>query len=63
MVKDSVKIGKMQDGKLTGEASVLFHNAEQAKKAQLSLNHQYLGKRWVELFVVSDKEYTTFLDE
>ena len=30
IVKDSIKIGKMQDGKLTGEATVLFPSSELA---------------------------------
>ena len=28
LIEDSVKIGVMSDGKLTGEACVLFENAE-----------------------------------
>ena len=62
LVEGSVKIGKMHDGKLTGEACALFPSNELAKKAHLALNQQYLGKRWVELFVISDSEHANFLE-
>jgi RNA recognition motif-containing protein len=38
IIEGSVKIGKMPDAKLTGEATVLFATNELAQKAQLSLN-------------------------
>ena len=38
IIEGSVRIGKMPDGKLTGEATVLFATNELAQKAQLSLN-------------------------
>lgn len=38
LIEGSAKIGKMPDGKLTGEATVLFATNELAQKAQLSLN-------------------------
>jgi len=36
--EDSVKIGKMADGKLTGEAAVLFETADDCNNAHQELN-------------------------
>ena len=43
LIEDSVRIGKMQNGKLTGEACVLFDQAEDARTALNQKQKQYLG--------------------
>ena len=63
MKPGSVKIGRLPDGKLTGEACVLFPSVEQARDAQRSLNKEYLGSRYVDLFVVSTDFHSGFLDQ
>lgn len=60
MVDDSVKIGVMGDGKLTGEACVLFENPEDCTQAHTSMNHQHIGTRWVNLIMVPAEEHTSF---
>ena len=60
MIEDSVKIGVMPDGRLTGEASVLFHTDEECSEAHAKLDQKYIGTRWVKLIRVVMEEYTEF---
>ena len=50
----------MQNGKLTGEACVLFDQADDARNACTQKNKQYLGQRYVELFLVTAEEHGNF---
>jgi len=38
MIQDSLKIGVMSDGRLTGEACVLFETSEECQNAQAKLD-------------------------
>lgn len=60
LVEDSVRIGKMNNGKLTGEACVLFEQPEDARMALNAKQKQYLGQRYVELFSVTAEEHQNF---
>jgi RNA recognition motif-containing protein len=50
LIEDSIRIGKMPTGKLTGEACVLFETTEDAKLAYQDRYKQYIGSRFIELF-------------
>jgi len=60
MLEDSIKIGKMNNGKLTGEACVLFETSDDARIAYNDRYKQYIGTRFIELFQVSGEEHTNF---
>ena len=60
LINDSIKIGKMGDGKLTGEAAVLFSSAEDCANAHAEKNNKYIGNRWVKLIMVQTHEHTNF---
>jgi len=60
LIEDSVKIGKMANEKLTGEACVLFENTEDAKMAFNDRYKQYIGTRFIELFQITAEEHTNF---
>ena len=57
---DSLKIGMMADGKLTGEACVLFETSQECTDAQAALDQKHIGTRWVKLIRVSMDEYNGF---
>ena len=61
-ITGSVKLGRYHDGKLTGEACILFESPEHARNAQATLNKQYIGSRYVDLFVVT-AEFHKFFGE
>ena len=63
IIADSVKIGKMADGKLTGEACVLFNTSDDCNAAHAALDHQNIGSRWVKLIRVQQHEYDNFENE
>lgn len=60
LVEDSIKIGKMDNGKLTGEACVMFESLEDCEKAFKDRNQEHIGSRWIELFRVSASEHSAF---
>jgi len=60
LIEDSVKIGKMSDGKLTGEAAVLFDSPDECQRAHTDRNQKYIGQRWVKLISVHEDEHTGF---
>ena len=45
LIKDGIKIGPQ-----VGQGTVRFATAEDARKALVSLNHSYMGSRYIELF-------------
>ena len=53
-VRDSVKFGAYK-----GEASILF-DTEAAQKNALYKHGEYIGHRWIELFIMNMTEYDTF---
>jgi RNA recognition motif-containing protein len=60
MVEDSIKIAKYPDGKITGEAAVNFESPEDARNALKQKQKDYIGKRFIELFAISNEEYADF---
>ena len=60
LVEDSVKIGTMSDGKLTGEASCLFETPEDCQQAHQNKNQQHIGSRWINLIMIPEEEYNDF---
>ena len=50
---DSIKIGKYSNGKLTGDAVVLFDSSEDSKMAFSERQKQSIGHRYIELFQIS----------
>lgn len=60
LLEDSVKIGKMPDGRLTGEAACLFASSNDCSQAQARLDQKHIGSRWVKLIRVVMDEYTNF---
>lgn len=61
--EDSVKIGVMADGRLTGEACVLFQNPEACQEAYAKLDQKHIGNRWVKLIRIEMDEYSAFEQE
>jgi hypothetical protein len=50
---DSIKIGKYPNGKLTGDAVVLFESGDDAKLALNERQKQSIGHRYIELFQIT----------
>ena len=61
--ESSIKIGVMGDGRLTGEAVLLFHSADDCQNAQAKLDKQVIGSRWVKLIRIVTEEYNNFENE
>lgn len=57
VIEDSIKIGRYADGKTTGEAAVVFDSADDAQLAYNEKYKQYIGSRFIELFLISSKEH------
>jgi len=49
----SVISGGIKLGPQVGQGTVRFANAEESRRALLSLNHSYMGNRYIELFYAS----------
>ena len=60
LIEDSVKVGVYPDGRLTGEACVLFSSDDDCQAAHAKLDQKYIGTRWVKLIRVVMEEYTNF---
>ena len=60
VIEDSIKIGTLPDGKLTGEACVQFNSDEDCQAAHSKLDQKYIGSRWVKLIRVVNEEYQNF---
>ncbi len=63
MIEESLKIGTMPDGKLTGEATIQFQAAEDCQGAQAALDSKHIGTRWVKLIRIMNEEYDNFENE
>ena len=60
LVEDSIKIGKYQNGKNTGEAVVSFATPEDAQSAFNDKYKKYIGSRFIELLAITDADYNHF---
>ena len=55
-------MGKGPDGRTNGLGAVVFESVEEAEKAALELNKQYIGSRYVNLTKLDYKSYKIFND-
>ena len=62
-IRDSIRIGELQDGRKTGQATLLFQNEEEAKNAMNEKQGQNVGSRWVELYQMSFAQFQSFQDD
>lgn len=60
IVEDSIKIGMMSDGKLTGEAVVRFNDPMDCATAHQRLDQKHIGSRWIKLIKIANQEYDGF---
>ena len=60
LINDSVKIGVLQDGRLTGEAVCLFQSDGDCQAAHEKLDQKHIGSRWVKLIRIQMDEYDNF---
>ena len=60
---DAIKIGVMADGRLTGEAVLMFNTADDCQNAQARLDQKHIGARWVKLIRIVNDEYNNFENE
>ena len=60
VVSDSIKLGKNDEGKATGQAACLFETPEDAKNAMVEKQGQNIGHRWVEIYQQTYADYLTF---
>jgi RNA recognition motif-containing protein len=58
-VEDSVKCAANQEGRRNGFGAILFKNTADAQKAIDSLDGEYIGSRFVKLFLINYGEYKT----
>ena len=62
-VRDSIRIGELTDGRKTGQAALLFENADEAANAMNEKQGQNVGSRWVELYQMPYSQYSSFQDD
>ena len=62
-VRDSIRIGELTDGRKTGQAALLFENADEASNAMNEKQGQNVGSRWVELYQMPYSQYSSFQDD
>ncbi|GMH89440.1 hypothetical protein TrST_g7343 [Triparma strigata] len=55
--EDTTIMGFRPDGRLTGEAFVIFKSPEESHAAMIALNRHMLGNRYIELFASNKEEY------
>lgn len=60
LVEDSIKIGKYQNGKNSGEAVVAFATPEDTQNAYNDRYKKYIGSRFIELLAITDADYNHF---
>lgn len=60
IIDDSIKIGQMSDGKLTGEAVVRFNDSNDCATAHQRLDQKHIGSRWIKLIKIANQEYDGF---
>ena len=63
MVPGSIKLGRNDDGRMTGQAACLFETKEDAKSALNEMQGQNIGHRWIELYTISHKDWENFGQE
>ena len=63
LIQSSIKLGRNDDGKMTGQAACLFETADDAKQALNELQGQNIGHRWIELYNISYQDWQSFGDE
>lgn len=59
-IEKSVVLGVGGDGRKNGFASILFEDQEEAKEAAKEMDQRNVGERYVELSVISYKDYLNF---
>ena len=62
-VRDSVLIGKLDDGKSTGWGCILFENEEECANAQAEKDRQNIGSRYICLYQSSYAQYSSFVED
>jgi hypothetical protein len=62
-VRDSVRIGELEDGKRTGWGCVLFESEDECANAQAEKDRQHIGNRWVQLYQSSYAQYQSFMED
>jgi len=55
VTQDGIVLARNADGRVTGEAYVLFHDEENFQRA-MTRNREHIGKRYIELFKSSGEE-------
>lgn len=60
VVPGSIKIGLNANRQRTGEAVVLFHSAEEARRAESEKDGNNIGNRWIELYRITCSQYKSF---
>ena len=59
-LEKSVQIQIGSDGRKNGWGAILFSDENSAQAAATDLNRQYIGSRFVELYVISYQDYVHF---
>ena len=60
VVQGSIKLGKNEDGRMTGQAACLFETRDDAKNALNEMQGQNIGHRWIELYNITHKDWENF---
>ena len=63
VVNRSVKLGRQRDGRSNGQAAILFNDEDVCKQAMTEKQGQNIGHRWVELYLMTQLDYTSFNSE
>ena len=56
-VRESVKLGKLEGGRSTGQGSVLFESEDEANRAMEEKEGEYIGPRFVNINLMSYAEF------
>jgi len=59
-IEQSVVLGLNYEGRKNGFGAILFHTADEASKAAVQMQKQYIGSRYVDLSVISYDDYRNF---
>jgi RNA recognition motif-containing protein len=57
---ESIKIGRNSDNSKTGEATILFKNEQDCKRAFQQKQGQNIAHRWIELYQITFADYLNF---
>mmetsp|Transcript_413 Transcript_413/g.268 ORF Transcript_413/g.268 Transcript_413/m.268 type:complete len:90 (+) Transcript_413:178-447(+) len=60
ILPESIKFGKNQLNQKTGHATLLFESEIEAKKAFVEKQGQYIGHRWILIYLQSYLKYAEF---